>query len=995
MPAPTIIQELVERFAQNERQYCSNTYNETQTRREFIDPFFEALGWDVNNRKGYSERYKEVIHEDAIKVKGGTKAPDYCFRIGGNRVFFVEAKRPFVNIHEDANPAFQLRRYAWTADLRLSIVTNFRELAVYDTRIEPRQNDRASVARVKYFHYAEYLTEWDDIASIFSPEAIPKGSFDRYAESTITKKGTTGVDSSFLQVIEEWRTALARNLALRNPSLTTIELNYAVQRTIDRILFLRICEDRGMEEYGSLRTDQPDIYRQLVNRFRQADEKYNSGLFHFHKEHDRPEPPDELTLTLTLDDLPLKAILRQLYYPDSPYEFSVLPADILGQVYEQFLGKVIRLTDGHRAVVEYKPQVKKSGGVFYTPTYIVDHMTDHTVTTLCREKAPKEISALRILDPACGSGSFLIVAYQSLLDWHLSWYIADDPIKWAKGKQPALYRGGGTDNWRLTTTERKRILLNNIYGVDVDAQAVETTKLSLLLKVLEGETSETVGQNLRLFHERALPDLGRNIKCGNSLIAPDFYRQAELPEISPEERYRINTFDYMDGFAEIMKQGGFDAIIGNPPYVDIKTLPEVEVAYVFSHYRTANNRINLFAAFIERSLTLLRRPQFAFSMIVPTAIVAQESYKALREAILDKAHIAEIVRLPNESFGASAGDVKVDTVIIVLTNKNGAAKETEIVSYSGYERITEIDPPNAPFHTFVDQTKWRSQPDCVWAFNTGDGDQAILRKCEANTVELGRCAEFCLGLTPYDKYKGHTPKQIEDRVFHADRRKDKTFKKLLAGNDVTRYGVKWNGDSWISYGPWLGASREQRFFTSRRILVKQIIDWTSKRIWAALADEELYNTQNAFNLLPRDGWEREYLLGILNSRLMTYYHRKRYLDEFKMRFQKILIKDCRRLPIRLVDEKDKRLVWLHDELVEAVRLVMTLHNDLSKVRTTQEQNVIERQLTAVDREIDGLVYQLYGLSEGDIETVERATELQGPQHGKSPDRKRKTKRVGT
>ena len=152
MPAPTIIQELVERFAQNERQYCSNTYNETQTRREFIDPFFEALGWDVNNRKGYSERYKEVIHEDAIKVKGGTKAPDYCFRIGGNRVFFVEAKRPFVNIHEDANPAFQLRRYAWTADLRLSIVTNFRELAVYDTRIEPRQNDRASVARVKYFH---------------------------------------------------------------------------------------------------------------------------------------------------------------------------------------------------------------------------------------------------------------------------------------------------------------------------------------------------------------------------------------------------------------------------------------------------------------------------------------------------------------------------------------------------------------------------------------------------------------------------------------------------------------------------------------------------------------------------------------------------------------------------------------------------------------------------------------------------------------------------
>jgi hypothetical protein len=297
MPAPTIIEELVERFAYNEKQYCSTTYNEAQTRIEFIDPFFEALEWDVNNRKGYSERYKDVIHEDAIKVKGGTKAPDYGFRVGGSRVFFVEAKRPSVNLYDDASPAFQLRRYAWTETLRLSIVTNFREFAVYHTRTEPRQIDRALVDRIKYLRYTDYLKEWDDIASIYSPQAIAKGSFDKYAESTIARKGTTGVDDSFLKTIEEWRDALARNFALRNSSLTQIELNYTVQRTIDRILFLRICEDRGIEEYGSLGTIQNNIYKQLGDRFRQADEKYNSGLFHFHKEHDRLEPPDELTLT--------------------------------------------------------------------------------------------------------------------------------------------------------------------------------------------------------------------------------------------------------------------------------------------------------------------------------------------------------------------------------------------------------------------------------------------------------------------------------------------------------------------------------------------------------------------------------------------------------------------------------------------------------------------------------------------------------------------------
>ena len=238
------IQELINRFAYNESQYCSNAYNETQNRREFIDPFFKALSWDIDNSKGYSERYKEVIHEDAIKIKGGTKAPDYCFRIGGNRVFFVEAKRPSIALYTDPSPAFQIRRYAWTTKLRLSVVTNFREFAVYDTRIEPKHNDRASVARVMYLKYTEYLNKWGDIGSIFSPDAIAKGSFDKYSESTVARRGTAGVDESFLRVIEEWRSALARNFTLRNPSLTQIELNYAVQRTIDRILFLRICRSR-------------------------------------------------------------------------------------------------------------------------------------------------------------------------------------------------------------------------------------------------------------------------------------------------------------------------------------------------------------------------------------------------------------------------------------------------------------------------------------------------------------------------------------------------------------------------------------------------------------------------------------------------------------------------------------------------------------------------------------------------------------------------------
>ena len=260
----------------------------------------------------------------------------------------------------------------------------------------------------------------------------------------------------------------------------------------------------------------------------------------------------------------LKQIIKDLYYPDSPYEFSVLPADILGQVYEQFLGKVIRLTAGHRAVVEDKPEVKKAGGVYYTPTYIVDYIVKNTVGKLLTGKTPKQIAQIRILDPACGSGSFLINAYQYLLDWHLEWYQKNTPQKWASGRSPVLCQGHKGE-WKLTTAERKRILLNHIFGVDIDSQAVEVTKLSLLLKVLEGENEQTLSRQLKLFHERALPDLGNNIKCGNSLIGPDFSHGQQLSFLNEEEVYRINAFDWKTEFPEAMKSGGFDIVIGNPP----------------------------------------------------------------------------------------------------------------------------------------------------------------------------------------------------------------------------------------------------------------------------------------------------------------------------------------------------------------------------------------------------------------------------------------------
>jgi hypothetical protein len=653
MSAPKEILRLVDQFERNLDSYKSGKYNEAQLRKEFLDPFFKSLGWDMDNAQGLAEAYKDVVHEDAIRIGGAVKAPDYCFRIGGTRKFFLEAKKPSVDIAGETSAAYQLRRYAWSAKLPLSILSDFEEFAVYDCRIKPNKPDSAATARVFLCRFQDYPEKWDWIASIFSKDAILKGSFDKYAETNKAKRGTAEVDDDFLATIEHWRSELARILALRNIGLTPRELNFAVQRIIDRIIFLRICEDRGSENYGRLLalTNGPNVYPRLCEIFEDADGKYNSGLFYFKAEKSRHEPPDELTLGLDVDDKILHDLLKGLYYPESPYEFTVIPSDILGHVYEQFLGKVIRLTAGHHAVVEDKPEVKKAGGVYYTPTYIVDYIVRQTVGKLVEGKTPKQVAKLRVLDPACGSGSFLINAYQFLLDWHYDWYVAHKPEGWAKGRNPVLVQT--TSGWKLTIAERKRILLSNIYGVDIDPQAVEVTKLSLLLKVLEGESEQTIQPYLRLFQQRALPDLGDNIKCGNSLIGPESFKNTQLSLLPEADQYRINIFDWSQGFPDIMKSGGFDVVIGNPPYIRIQTMKEwapTEVELYKKLYKSASSgNYDIYVVFVEKALSLLNRTG-RMGFILPHKFFNAQYGEALREIISKGKHLSHVVHFGDKQI---------------------------------------------------------------------------------------------------------------------------------------------------------------------------------------------------------------------------------------------------------------------------------------------------------------------------------------------------------
>jgi hypothetical protein len=476
---------LCQYFSTNRQAFLAPGVNEAHIRQSLIDPLFEALGWDVRNKAMTAPQYREVIPEDSLDVEGHQKAPDYTFRVGTLRKFYAEAKKCGVNISADSGPAFQLRRYGFSGKLALSILTNFEELGVYDCTLRPYPSERASHARIQYFRFDEYPDRWRELWDVFSREAVWSGAFDQYAASK-RKRGTSEVDAEFLKDMEGWRLALAGNIALRNKDLSSSDdpddLNNAVQLTIDRVVFLRMAEDRGLEPYAQLLKlcERPDIYLRFMRDLcRRADEKYNSGLFHFQKESGVSEDPDRITTKLAVDDRVFKPILESLYFEHgSPYHFGVLPVEILGTVYERFLGKVIRLTAGHQAKIEGKPEVRKAGGVYYTPAYIVEYIVKHTVAQQIEGRSPGQLAGdkkkptFRVLDMACGSGSFLLGAYRCLLDYCLNWYIEDKPENFKK----AVYKDPRNGQWRLTIEEKKRILTTHIFGVDIDLQALSAAE---------------------------------------------------------------------------------------------------------------------------------------------------------------------------------------------------------------------------------------------------------------------------------------------------------------------------------------------------------------------------------------------------------------------------------------------------------------------------------------------------------------------------------------
>jgi len=979
------ISELVERFDEQYDSYKKAEYNETLTRRDFIDPFFKALGWDVDNENGYAESYREVIHEDRVKIGKATKAPDYSFRlVGGKRLFFVEAKKPSVLIKYDILPAYQVRRYGWSAKLSISIITDFEEFAIYDCTKKPNPTDKASVARVKYINFKDYLKEFDFIWDTFSKERVLKGSFDKFIAGNLNKKGTATVDKEFLQSLDRWRTLLAENIAKSNKELDEEEINFAVQQTIDRLIFLRIAEDRSVEPYGNLKSalKQGDYYQNLFSIFREADDKYNSGLFDFKK--------DKISKTLSIENKVLKAILNELYYPESPYEFSVLSVEILGSAYEQFLGKQIKIDQSHRAHIEEKPEVRKAGGVYYTPQYIVEYIVKNTVGKLAENKTPKDISKLKIVDPACGSGSFLIGAYQYLLDWHKNFYT--DNGKMSKGNKDNPL----TPEGNLTTAEKKRILLNNIFGVDIDVNAVEVTKLSLLLKCMEGETEASIASQLSLFNERVLPTLDNNIKDGNSLVDTDYYGS----ELDFEEEKKVKPFSWQMAFPDVFnlkesmpnrdfkvqfqkvkklkedtddlldkysanepeipygKSHGFDIVIGNPPYGAL--FSNDELIYFKSRYNTSVWRGESYLLFIERGLKLLK-VEGLLGFIIPDTLLNLVFTQPARELLLRNSKLKEVVGLPSNVFSGAT----VDTIILLtekadFTNKFHA-ENIWIKSFGKKQPITSIE---NPLKEFTVKTKdWFEQN----AFNlqTDSTEKRVLFKMEAEKKTIGDISEMFYGIKTYQIGKGKPSqtKEIRDeKPFTSDKKIDKAWLPFYDGKHIGRYQLLWKYNNWLNYGAWLAEPRNPSIFAGEKILIRKII---GKTLIATYVSETSYCNTLLFVLKLKDkSFSYKSILSILNSNLIGWYFRNKFQISNDDTFPQIMIRDILQFPIpRIEKEKDVQLIKLVDQLLQ-------LHSEKVETKLQTKISQLEGKIEFCESRINEIVYQLYELTPEEIKIVE-------------------------
>jgi type I restriction-modification system DNA methylase subunit len=635
------LKALIKKFSSNFNYYQDNknAYNEQSCRIEYIEPFLAFIGWDVTNEKGLAPQYREVIAEN---YSNQTDRPDYTLTLRGVAKLFVEVKKPSVDIINNNAPAIQARKYGWNAKHKIVILTNFDNLIIYDTTIVPRDTESSSVARYRIYHYTEYIEKFSEITQLISKGSVYSGDFDKYFNEQFSGSSTAQkkpVDKMFLDQINTWRVKLSNELYIKDTKYHSLEiLNDVVQRFINQIVFIRICEDRSLPLYHNLIDlikDKNQINKEIEKLIRAADKRYNSGMF------------SGESIVFDINNEVIIEIIRSLYYPESPYLFSIIEPNMLGKIYELFLTEqLVVLPSGDIGLAPKKECENRS--IVTTPTEIVKYMTDKSMSRLVLDKSPTELLSLKIADIACGSGVFLESVFDYLQNYCVEWYLKNEPKRLIEI---------GNDRYKLPLEEKKALLCSCIFGIDIDIHAVEVAKFSLLIKLIENETAPSVVDSTPI-----LPDLGSNIGFGNSLITG--FDLQEL-SISQDLRETIVPFNW----SAINNGNNFDLIIGNPPYVNTEGLhlliPELEFNLYKKHYKSAYKQFDKYFLFVESALRHTKNNGFV-CYIIPNKFFKNDAGKNLRAII---ASISALASLDDFGDAQLFGDKTIYSSIILLQTR--------------------------------------------------------------------------------------------------------------------------------------------------------------------------------------------------------------------------------------------------------------------------------------------------------------------------------------
>jgi hypothetical protein len=1015
MSAPPSIHEHIDTYRGAPSQPIGDAPGRRLLCKDFIDQLLRSLGWETDQPEGGAKRDAWVTRDVPFRVVGQMEHIDYVLRTRKGGVLAIMIADP----SPEGKAALDLRRFAWNAGMKLGILTNLAETIVYDAAIPVHCRDDAATALIATIPVDQYAAQWDQIAAVFSRNAVLQGSIERFIRERGGHEGAaTEVGRVLRADIEEWRLLLAKRIALRNHGLSADTINELVHALVTGILFLRIVEDRGIGQYGTLMrvTEGGSAWGRLCGLFRYAEDAYGGGLFRFTECAGTDASPDALLLTLNVDDAAVKTIITRLSPPQSPYEFSALSARTLAEVFSPFLGSVVRITAGHHAAVEERPERRNAGCLSGIPQEVAGYIAESTLSALVKGKTPREIAALHVLDPACGSGLFLVMAYEFLLDWHLWWYrehlvpllrvgntapdtigdLLPGPGENGDAALPVLCcTGSGEDSskkevhWNLAAGERSRILHTAIHGVDTDRRAVATTKLLLTLTYI-GDGDQ---QGLML------PDLSGTIRCGNSLVGPDIFDDPDATLLDPRARERLRVFDWEDAFPSVMAAGGFSAITTDLPMVRRESL-KGEKEYLEKRYMTWPGTADLYHCFVEKGIALLR-PGGLFSARFPSAWLRADNGTKLR-MFLGGFGLLEIIDCTDP--GTRRGDVP--QFCIVRVAKEPPAPFISVVP----GRV----PETGTFEDHLEKHRY-SVPVCRFAqaqwILSNTGVQDLVRKVRNVGTPLG---EYVLG----GVYRGiridpRSPLCIDNetkkRIIAENPGAAAIIRPFLSEEELgrylppaaTRHLIVVLHETELKIYPAVArhlmrqkgetvhvkrhrrrgeeerpAPDAGRMHTLQDTGISPDLFAKPKIMFPKIAGEAGFTLDQSGHYCPDTcriiSTSSLYLLGILNSRL-TWFFIRQTLPQFRGDCRKLYGHHFENIPVFVPDFEDPDDTARHDALEALVQQMLTLQERSARLKDSGDAPRYRLQIAELDRRIDAIVYDLYGLTPDEIRIVEDAS----------------------